>query len=77
MPGDFNLPTLKRNAEDMFLNYISQNDMSFFSTFASVGLTQIIRGGIFFSSGKALDLCHVLELWYSLHFLVVTIFLSP
>ena len=59
---DFNLATLERNAEDMFLNYFSQNDMSFFNTFASVGLTKIIRGGTFFPSGNALDLCLVLDL---------------
>ena len=39
MLGDFNLSTLKWTAEDMFLNYVTQNDMSLFNTFASAGLT--------------------------------------
>ena len=60
--GVFNLATLKCNADDTFFNYATLNDMSFVSTFASVGLTQIIKEGTFFPTGNVLDLCLVLHL---------------
>ena len=78
MLGDFNLPTLNRSAEDIFLNYIIRNYIKLFSAFACVGLTKIIKDGTFFPSGNVVDLALYLYwreldlLEYSLQSRVVT-----
>ena len=62
MLRDFNLSALKWSTDDMFLNYVTQNDVSIFNAFASAGLTQVIGEGTSFPSGNVLDLYLVLDL---------------
>ena len=54
--GDFNLPTLCWNLNDVFSEYISPLDLQFYNTFIQLGLVQIVTSSTNFPSGNILDL---------------------
>jgi hypothetical protein len=54
--GDFNLPTLVWQLDDVVERYVTPNDLSFLECFTSVGLTQWVGESTFVSSGSILDL---------------------
>ena len=54
--GDFNLPTLRWESEDMLNRYISPTDSLFYDMFAVAGLNQWVDKPTFVPSGNVLDL---------------------
>ena len=55
--GDFNLPTLRWDADDPAAGYITQVDRLFLDMFTDAGLTQIVKESTNFPSGNIIDLC--------------------
>ena len=55
--GDFNLPSLHWNREDMLATYIPEFEMEFFNLFSQLGLVQVVNSSTNFPSGNVIDLC--------------------
>ena len=59
LQGDFNLPSIHWELDDVFDFYISPLDLEFFDLFVNAGLLQLVREATNFPSGNILDLCLV------------------
>ena len=56
LQGDFNLPSLKWDLDEMYDSYIYPCDREFFELFMNLGLAQIIKKPTIFPSANILDL---------------------
>ena len=54
--GDFNLPSLHWELDDIFSEYVTPLDNLFFDSFISCGLHQVVKESTSFPSGNILDL---------------------
>ena len=54
--GDFNLPSLHWELDDISMEYVTPLDNLFFETFISAGLQQVVNESTCFPSGNVLDL---------------------
>ena len=61
MMGDFNLPSLRWDADVPTAGYVPPLDMAFFEVFSLLGITQWVREATFISSDNVLDLIFTSE----------------
>ena len=59
LQGDFNLPSLRWDEENLLDFYVTPLDRMFYNTFSSLGLSQVVRESTNYPSGNVIDLVHL------------------